>query len=95
MLIDTSALLAVILQEEDAAKYRAKIELATVRRISAASITEAYVSLVRKKGYEAGFEVDALLIMLGLEVVDASQKSMHASLGVRALGMEKVVIRQS
>ncbi len=53
MVIDTSALLAVLLQEPDAGRVAQAIEAAPLRLLSAASLLEASIVIESRKG-EAG-----------------------------------------
>ena len=61
MIIDTSALLAILYQEEDAAVYAHTIASATKRRMSAANFLEASINIDSKGDAEASRQLDALI----------------------------------
>lgn len=53
MVIDTSAVLAILLQEEDAGRYARAIGADPERLLSSASLLEAGIVLLRREGPEA------------------------------------------
>lgn len=61
MIIDTSALLAILYQEEDAAAYAHTIASAVKRRMSAANFLEASINIDSKGDAEASRQLDALI----------------------------------
>jgi ribonuclease VapC len=61
MVIDTSALIAVLLDEANAAGIAAAIEAAPVRLLSAANLLEASTVIESRKGAAGGRELDLLL----------------------------------
>ena len=77
MIVDTSALVAILLDEPDAEKLSAAIAANTPRIISAVSALEASIVIESKKG-EAGLALlDELLNLAQLEIVafdDAQQQ---------------------
>lgn len=78
MVVDTSAILAILLQEEDAHLFAEAIETAERPLISAASVVEAGVVLVARHGPEARADLAALLEAggLGVEPVTAEQSTL-------------------
>lgn len=78
MVIDTSALLAILLAEDDAARYADAIEAAAASVISAATRVELDLVVVNKLGAEALAELDALLDLGGIEIepVTAAQSAL-------------------
>jgi ribonuclease VapC len=75
VVIDSSALLALLLDEPEADRLTAVLAADPVRCISAFSLLETSVVLYWRKGAEAVAELDALLADLGIESValDATQ----------------------
>jgi len=75
MVIDSSALLAILLQEPDHPAYAAAIESAPVRLISAVTALEAALVIESRKRDAGGRELDLLIQKAKLTVVpfDAEQ----------------------
>lgn len=75
MVIDSSAILAILLREPEAAAFAQAIELASVRLISAATLLEAAMVLESRKGAEGARALDLLVYRSGAEIVafDAAQ----------------------
>jgi ribonuclease VapC len=75
MVIDTSAIMAILQQEAEAAEFAQRIEAAAVRLVSAATVLEAGL-LAQSRRHEAGVsELDNFILRGGFEVVpfDAEQ----------------------
>ena len=68
MVIDTSALIALLGMEPEAARLAAAIEADDTRLISAASILEAAVVIESRYGPDGGRELDLLVAKAGLSV---------------------------
>jgi ribonuclease VapC len=75
MVIDTSALLAVLLNEPEATDIARAIATAARRLVSAFSSLETAVVIEAKKGENGGREFDLLIHKAGLDIVvmDAAQ----------------------
>jgi len=75
MVIDTSALVAVFLEEPERQRFLDAIFEAESRRISAANVLETGIVLEAKRGEAAGRELDLFLHRTAVEVVpvDAEQ----------------------
>ena len=75
MVVDTSAVLAILLQENDAARFAEAIEAVERPMISAASVVEAGIVLIARYGDEAYADLEALLEAgsLRVEAVTAEQ----------------------
>jgi ribonuclease VapC len=73
MVIDTSALLAVLLQERDASRVAQAIETGSPRLLSAASLLEASIVIESRKGEAGGRELDLLIYRGGIEFVGVDQ----------------------
>ncbi len=69
MVVDTSVVLAILQQEEDAQAHAALIEAAETRLISAVSVLEAGILAQSRKGDEGAQALDAFLAAAALEVV--------------------------
>ena len=61
MIVDTSALLAILFQEPDAAVFAHAMEVADTRRISAATFLEAAIVVESQTGEGGGRQFDALM----------------------------------
>src|SRR5215831_2827103 len=73
MVIDTSALIAVLLNEPDAPRISEAIELASVRLLSVANFLEAAMVIESLKGEAGGRELDLALYRATIEVVPVDQ----------------------
>ena len=78
MVIDTSALLAVLLHETDAERIAAAIEAASPRLLSAANLLEASIIIESRKGEAGGRELDLLLYRGGIEGLNYGDCSAYA-----------------
>ncbi len=68
MIIDTSALLAILFAEEDAKDFTDAIAGAEVRLISAANFAEAGIVVDHQLGAAAGRQLDALVVRADMDV---------------------------
>ncbi len=82
MIIDTSALLAILLGEPDAGRYEDAIAAAWPRRMSAVALLEAAMVVESRGGAKAGHELDVLLEKAAVELVPVT--SEHANAARRA-----------
>ncbi len=75
MVIDTSAVLAILQLEPEAESFAQRIDTADVRRISTVSILEAGIIVEARKGRVGAQELDAFLQQGGfvIEPFDAEQ----------------------
>ena len=69
MVIDTSAVLAILLGEPDAAAFASAIGNASPRLMSAANLLEASIVLDARKGEEGARDLDLLIYRAGIEIV--------------------------
>ena len=67
MIIDRSAILAILLREPDAEHFERAISAASSRRISTATLLEATIVLESRFGPAAAHELDAFLIRAQIE----------------------------
>jgi len=82
MIIDTSAVLAILFAEDDADRYAQAISEADVRLMSAANYLEAGVVADNQVGAAAGRQVDALIKRAGV-LVEAVTRD-HADIARQA-----------
>ena len=73
MVIDTSALVAVLLQEPNAGRMARAIESGSPCLLSAASLLEASIVIESRKGEAGGRELDLLVYRAAIEVVPVDQ----------------------
>jgi ribonuclease VapC len=73
MVIDTSVLLAVPLQQPNASRVALALEASSSRMLFAASLLEASIVIESRKGDAGGREFDLLLYHGGIEVVGVDQ----------------------
>lgn len=69
MIIDTSAIYAILLQESDADRFARAIQADPVRWISAATLVEAGVVALRLDGARGAMELDRFMTDSGIEVL--------------------------
>ncbi len=73
MVIDSSALLAILLDEPERREFNERIEADPRRLISAATLLEASIALESRSGEFAGRELDLFIHRAGFEVVPVDQ----------------------
>lgn len=79
MIVDTSALVAVILGEPDAEAYLRAMAGAPVLAVSAATLTEALLVAEARQGREAAVDLGALLAELEVEIVSLDEAQAEAA----------------
>ncbi|NEW87335.1 type II toxin-antitoxin system VapC family toxin [Rhodopseudomonas sp. WA056] len=79
MVIDTSVIVAIALDEPDAAALEARIADDPVRLISAATVLEATIVLETRLGDAGGREFDLWLLKIGAEIVPVDAEQMEAA----------------
>jgi ribonuclease VapC len=82
MVLDTSALLAVLWNEPERRQFVERIEATPVRLLSAATFVETSIVLEARKGAEGVRELDAFLERANIELVDVTPS--HGRLARRA-----------
>lgn len=82
MVIDTSAIVAIALNESDAASLEQRIAEDPVRMISAATMLEAAMVIEARLGEAGGSELDLWLHKIGVEIV--AVEAEHADQAPRA-----------
>lgn len=74
MIIDTSVLLTIMLQEPEAARLTHAMIVATTRLMSVASALEAGIVIQNRLGDEGARDLDLLLLSLHLTLVPVSER---------------------
>lgn len=79
MIVDTSAVVAILRREEDAERYLAALAAAHERgerlAMSAATLFELTLVIDRLKDPQLSVETDAFMAILGLEVIDVTAQT--------------------
>ena len=73
MVIDTSAIIAVLLNEANAVRIIEAIETSSPRLLSAANLLEASIVIDSRKGEAGGRELDLLMYRADIEIVPVDQ----------------------
>ena len=68
MIVDTSAVLAILFHESDAERYARAITKASRCRMSVATLVETTIVLESRSGAAAGYELDAFLEDAAIEL---------------------------
>ena len=76
MVIDTSAIVAILFGEPEAATFAETLEQDAVRLISAASVLEAAIAVERELGDPGARELDLLLYQAGITIVPFSREHL-------------------
>lgn len=79
MVIDSSAIVAVLLNEKNAAQIAQAIEAASQRLLSAATLLEASIVIESRKGEAGGRELDLLLYRAAIEIVAVDQDQVETA----------------
>jgi ribonuclease VapC len=74
MVIDTSALVAILLQEPEAERLSRAIASASTRLLSAATLLETAMILHYRFGDEGGRDLDLLLLRLRIEIMPVTAR---------------------
>ena len=82
MVLDTSALMALLLDEPEAEEFRAAVEEDTTRLVSAATLLATALVIEARKGEPGGRELDALIHKA--EIVVVAVDADHVSEARRA-----------
>ena len=79
MILDTSALLAILLQEPDAGRFAAALCDAPRRLLSAVSFLEASIVIQARKGPAGARELDLLIHRAKIEIVAFTAEQAEAA----------------
>ena len=77
MVIDTSAVIAILFGEGDAERYSTAIDIDPTRLMSAASVLEACLVVERELGEEGNRELDFLLLKIGIETIAFNEEQLQ------------------
>ena len=87
MTLDTSAILAVLLDEPEHAQFVDRIEQADRRLVSTMTVLEAAMVLEGRKGDDAGHDLDLFLERGAIEIVPFDQEQLaYARTAFRRFG---------
>ena len=78
MVIDTSALIAILLGEPASPRLIAALDGAATRKISAASVVEASIVMLARHGESGDVQLDRLVQKLGAEIVPVDVEQVMA-----------------
>ena len=79
MIVDTSAVLAILFKEPDAERFARAITRSPTRRMSAATLLETSIVLESRSGPAAGYELDAFLEEAGIELEPVTPEQAQAA----------------
>jgi ribonuclease VapC len=79
MVIDTSAVIAILLKEPEAALLADMIASGSPRLMSAASLLEASMVIETRKGEAGGRELDLFIYRTGIEIVPVDQEQAEVA----------------
>ena len=79
MIVDTSAILAILFREPDAQRFEEAIAADSTRRMSVANLLEASIVAERRGGAVAGDDLDQLLNRFGIEPEPVTTEHLAAA----------------
>ena len=79
MIVDSSALLAVLLREPDSERYETAIATAAGCRMSAVNLLETSIVVEGRGGAAAGHELDAFLERAGIEPAPVTTEQVQVA----------------
>ena len=79
MIIDTSAILAILFHEAGAERYENAIAAAWPRRMSSVALLEAAMVVEGRGGAAAGQALDAMLDGASIELVEVTEEQVFAA----------------
>jgi ribonuclease VapC len=77
MIVDSSAIIAILLSEDDAPDYASALERADVRRMSAATFVEAAIVGDSYAGGSGSRMFDALVRRMGIVIAPVTEEQAH------------------
>lgn len=87
MVIDSSAILAILLEESDADRFAEAIEQGAPRLMSTATLLEASIAIETRKGEAGGRELDLFVYRAEIEIVPVdSEQAEIARIAWRQYG---------
>ena len=79
MIIDTSAILAILFEEPDRAYFARKFQERRPRRMSSATMLEATMLVEGRGGASAGANLDSFIRSAEIELVDVTREQVEAA----------------
>ncbi len=79
MIVDSSAVVAILLREPDARRYARAIQTTSPCRMSVANVLEASIVVESRGGAEAGYALDVLLEQGDIELVPVTTEQLAAA----------------
>jgi len=79
MIVDTSAVVAILFNDNDAERYARAISVAESRRISAASFVEAAVVVDAQTAESGGRQFDAFFRRAGIVIEPVTEEQAHVA----------------
>ena len=79
MIVDSSAVLAILFSEPDARRHASAIMAASPCRMSIANVLEASIAVERRGGVTAGHALDTLLERAEVELVPVTVEHLEAA----------------
>ena len=79
MVIDSSALLAIILEEDDRARYAKAIDSDSIRFMSTASFVESSIVVEKRRGVDGVIKLDQLISRSSIELVPVDAIQAHTA----------------
>ncbi len=79
MIIDTSAVVAILLAESDAARYERTISTAWPRRMSVVALLETTMVIEGRSGPDAGHDLDQFLQEAEIELTPVTLEQVEAA----------------
>ena len=79
MIVDSSALLAVLMREPDSERYETAIATAAYCRMSAVNVLEASIVVEGRGGAAAGHELDTFLERAEIGLAPVTAEQVHAA----------------
>ena len=79
MIIDTSAVVAILLAESDAARYERAISTAWPRRMSVVALLETTMAIEGRSGPDAGDDLDLFLQEADIELEPVTLEQVEAA----------------
>lgn len=79
MIVDTSAIFAVLFREPDARRYATALQTAPNRRMSVVNALEAFIVAEGRGGADSGEDLDRFLRRFAIELVPATTEQLTAA----------------
>lgn len=79
MVIDSSALVAIVFNEPEAAEFRARVARDGIRLVSAASVLEASMVVEGRRGEQAGRNLDQALFEADIQIIPVTIEQIAAA----------------